>query len=172
MHFRDAVADFLESPSPANLNTLRIAIQECPSYTPTPAFFRDALRYAAAGRHSAVIETVAERMPGAFLSPSAHSLLASALTALGDVEEARREQALARMATVCIARSGTGTREQPWVVLRVPDEYDFLRWRGLRPVEQKMVLQEGRPLDVITCDDGSEACFQMFRGGRSGAVAA
>lgn len=172
MAFKDVAADFIGSPNPATAAAVRLAVQACPSYTPTPTFFPEAMRLAEAGRHRDVIELVASWMPGAFLSPSAHSLLATSLAAVGDVEAAELERDLARLAALAILRSGDGTRGNPWVVLRVDDEYDLLRWTDRRPEEQRVIADGRGKLDVIQCADGSEAWFQLFRDGKPAEVAA
>lgn len=172
MEFNDVAADYIAQPSPQRLRALRLAIQSRRSYTAAPPFLPRAAGLAAAGRHREVIELVGQWMPGAFLSPSAHSLLARSLAGLGDQEGARQERDLARLAALSLLRSGDGSQANPWVVLRIPDEYDLLRWRHRNPVGQRVVQGDAGRLDVITCDDGSEAWFQVFRDGRSVAGAA
>lgn len=172
MVFKDVAANYIEDPDPARLLELRVAIQACVSYTPTPPFLPEAVRLADAGRHGAVVELLAQWMPGAFLSPAAHSMLSQSLRALGDAEAADREEYLATLAVMSIWHSGDGSRNHPWVVLRVTDEYDLLRWAGRRAVGQRAERSGARFLDCITCEDGSEAWFELFRAGRGETVAA
>lgn len=170
MAFKDVAADYIEDPTPARLAALREAIVASPSYTPTPRFPLEARRLAAAGRHREVVNLVGQWMPGAFLSPSAHSLLAESLDALGD-PEARRERFLTRLSVQTLLRSGDGSPEHPWVVLRVDDEYDLLRWTRRRPIAQRLAITAQGPRDVIEHDRG-EDWFAMFRSLRTaGAMA-
>ncbi len=162
MAFKDVAADYIEDPTPARLAALRAEIVASPSYTPTPRFLLEARRSAAAGRHWDVVNLVGQWMPGAFLSPSAHSLLAEALEAVGDDEEAARERFLTRLAIQTLIRTGDGSPECPWIVLRVDDEYDLLRWTRRRPVSQRLVITADGPRDVIRHDLG-ESWFAVHR---------
>jgi hypothetical protein len=107
----------------------------------------------ARGAHAEILARVRELMPGAFFSPSAHAALAATHHALGDDSRAQ--------AVDSIRSTGDGTREHPWSVLRVGDEYDVLRAAGRVSREQTLVEVDGRSLDRHVCDDGSEAWFDV-----------
>ena len=113
------------------------------------------------GAYADVVTLVRGLMPGAFLSPSAHTILAAAYDGLGDRDRARREQLVAEEALAGLLRSGDGTAERPWRVRRVSDEYDVLRAQGRRSIEQRLVTRDGTPLDHHRCADGSEAWFDV-----------
>lgn len=171
MAFKHAAADYMEDATPARLDALREEILASPSYTPTPRFLVEARRLAAAGRHWDAINLVGSWMPGAFLSPSAHSLLDESLAAVGDDAESGRERFLTRLAIQTLIRTGDGSPERPWVVLRVDDEYDLLRWTRRKPLEQRLAITGQGPRDVIRHDRG-EAWFMIYRSlRRSGAAA-
>ena len=51
------------------------------------------------------------------------------------------------------------SRDRPWHVLRVSDQYDVLRAQGRASRTQRKVVHGGRSLDHHVCDDGSEAWF-------------
>lgn len=171
MAFKDAAADYIEDPTAARLAALREEILASRSYTPTPRFPLEARRLAVEGRHWEVINLVGEWMPGAFLSPSAHTLLADALDAVGDHEEAGRERFLTRLAVQTILRSGDGSSGHPFVVLRVDDEYDLLRWTRRTPISQRLAITQEEPRDVITHDRG-ESWFSVFRSTNTAGVSA
>ncbi len=100
-------------------------------------------------------------MPGAFFSPMAHAVLASAYDGQGDAARARRERRMAQLAMSAILSSGDGSRERPWAVLRVSDEYDVLRAQERTSRSQRTVTRAGRELDHHVCDDGTEAWFDI-----------
>ncbi|SHJ97277.1 hypothetical protein SAMN02745244_03679 [Tessaracoccus bendigoensis DSM 12906] len=171
MAFKDAAADYIDDANAVTLDALREAILACPSYTPTPRFMLEARRLAASGRHWEAINLVAQWMPGAFLSPSAHSLLAESLAAVGDDAEAGRERFLTRLAIQTLIRTGDGSRERPWIVLRVDDEYDLLRWTRRTPVQQRLAITAQGPRDVIEHDRG-ESWFAIYRSARPAGASA
>jgi hypothetical protein len=115
----------------------------------------------ARGAHAEVVARVRQLMPGAFLSPAAHAALAAAHHALGDEARARAERRTHALALDSIRSTGDGTRERPWSVLRVGDEYDVLRAAGRVSREQTLMEADGRSLDRHVCDDGSEAWFDV-----------
>lgn len=103
----------------------------------------------------------AGRMPGAFLNPGAHTMLASAYEELNDDASARREQTLARLGVATILHSGDGTNQRPWEVLRVADEYDTLTALGRTRIEQRLHEVDGGRVDELVLDDGTRAWFVL-----------
>ena len=144
-----------------DLTRLRDAVRRSPGFDAgldvagmvSPLFAR--------GAHAEVVARVRQLMPGAFLSPAAHAALAAAHHALGDEARARAERRTHALALDSIRSTGDGTRERPWSVLRVGDEYDVLRAAGRVSREQTLVEADGRSLDRHVCDDGSEAWFDV-----------
>lgn len=59
--------------------------------------------------------------------------------------------------------SGDGTREEPFVVTYVSDEYDILRALGLQAVSQRMLERSDGRYDVIGADDGQPYWFDVSR---------
>lgn len=117
----------------------------------------------ARGAHAEVVARVEDLMPGAFLSPAAHAALAAAHHALGDDARAQAERRTQALALESIRSTGDGTRERPWSVLRISDQYDVLRADGRASRHQTLVETDGRSLDRHACDDGSEVWFDVSR---------
>ncbi|MGH3347574.1 MAG: DUF4919 domain-containing protein [Nocardioides sp.] len=146
---------------PEVLTRLRDVVRTSPGYDAGvdvpgllgPLLARDA--------YDEIVAEVRSRMPGLFLSPAAHQSLATAYDALGDATRAGRERRTARLAVESILATGDGTRERPWIPLRISDEYDVLRARGRRSRAQELVVRDGRALDRHRCDDGSELWFDV-----------
>lgn len=165
MDFADAVNAWLAQPDDTRLSELYLAIQAQPNYTTAPNFIRaaEALRL---GDYTTALNQLSRWMPGAFLSPLAHGMLARALAGLGRREAAVLETRLARAALVTIFNSGDGSRSRPWLVLRVSDEYDVLE--ALEDtVERQTPVEDGhRFLDRIDTRQGTTHWFEIRRGGR------
>lgn len=171
MDFPGVANAWLDSPSTAHLAGLHMAIQSQPNYTTSPNFIpaAEALR---AGAYQKALDALSSWLPGAFLSPLAHGMLAQALTGLGRTRAAELERRLARAALVTIFNSGDGSRTRPWIVLRVSDEYDIVSALGERAEVQAPVVASEQLFDRITTDRGRTHWFEMLRNGRRMAGAA
>lgn len=100
-----------------------------------------------------------------FFSPRGHLIFARALRETGREELAETEQALASIAMEALVSSGTGQLDEPFIVLRVPDEYDVLAHLRKRPGSQGLMMDGMRQLDEFELEDGSSLWFELFRGG-------
>jgi hypothetical protein len=149
--------------SPADLAALRDAVRRSPGFDPGLDVVDAVAPALARGDHAEAAALVQGLMPGAFFSPSAHAALAAARAGLGDDVRARAERRLQALAIESIRSTGDGTREQPWSVLRVSDEYDVLRADRRTSQQQTLVAVKGGSLDRHVCDDGSEAWFDVTR---------
>lgn len=112
-------------------------------------------------------DRVLDGMPGWFLSPAAHNLLALAHRGTGNEDAAAGERALSGLGLRIILDSGTGSRLQPWTVLRVSDEYD------LAMLNQKRVAGQSTPdgtHDSLVCSDGTTYWFRLHRPARTAAA--
>lgn len=157
----DLATAYAESRDPDDLHRLHLAVRSAPSYDPDIDPVRLTAPLLARGNDAEVVSAVRALMPGAFLSPSAHTALARAYSGLGDTTRAQRETRIARLAMEAITASGDGSLERPWTVLRVSDEYDVLREQGRTSRTQRLVTHQGRRLDHHECTDGSEAWFDI-----------
>ena len=149
--------------SDADLAALRDAVRRSPGFDAgldVVALVAPAL---ARSEHAEVVSLVQDAMPGAFFSPSAHAALAAAHAGLGDDARARAERTLQALALESVRSTGDGTREHPWSVLRLSDEYDVLRADRRTSRQQTLLTVRGDSLDRHVCDDGSEAWFDVSR---------
>jgi hypothetical protein len=149
--------------SAADLAALRDVVRRSPGFDPGLDVVDVVATALARGDHADAASLVQGLMPGAFFSPSAHAALAAAHAGLGDDARARAERRLQALALESIRSTGDGTRERPWSVLRVSDEYDALRAARRTSQQQTLVTVDGRSLDRHVCDDGSEAWFDVSR---------
>lgn len=157
----ELAAAYAESRDVESLARLRSAILSSATYRPDLDVAADTAAFREDGHHQAVVELICSRMPGAFFSPAAHSLLSQAYAGTGDQRRADQERRTARLALQAILGSGDGTRAHPWQVLRISDEYDALRAQKRTSRRQQLVSRQGRSLDRHECDDGTEAWFDV-----------
>ena len=157
----DLATDYARRRDPAALARLRAAVRRSGNYRSDLDVRAQVNPLLARGAHAEVVDLVRGLMPGAFWSPAAHAALAAAFDGLGDTERAARERRTSVLALESVLATGDGTRERPWSVLRLSDEYDVLRARGRRSVRQELVTVHGRRADRHHCDDGTEAWFDL-----------
>jgi len=146
-----------------DLATLRDAVRRSEGFDPGLDVVAAVGPALSRGAHAEAAELAQGLMPGAFFSPSAHAALAAAHAGLGDDARARAERSLQALAIASIRSTGDGTREHPWSVLRLSDQYDVLRADRRTSRRQTLVTVDGRPLDRHECADGSEAWFDASR---------
>lgn len=156
---RDLVTGYLESQDLEHLEPLRRAVTGSATFDPDLNLLPEVGPLMEEGRHEEVVRTVTAKMPGAALNPTAHMALAAAHEALGRAAEAERESTMARVAVSSVLLTGEGTQESPWSVLRVADEYDILRAKGISPRGQSSRWVEGRLVDRHETEDGAEVWF-------------
>jgi hypothetical protein len=149
--------------SAADLAALRDAVRRSPGFDPGLDVVDAVAPALGRGDHAEAASVVQRLMPGAFFSPSAHAALAAAHAGLGDDARARAERGLQALAIESIRSTGDGTRERPWSVLRISDQYDVLRADRRVPREQTLLVIGGRSLDRHVCEDGGEAWFEVSR---------
>ena len=159
----DLAAAWVASRDAADLATLRDAVRRSPGFDPGLDVVGAVSPALAEGAHEEALATVEGLMPGAFLSPSAHAALAAARAGLGDDARAQAERRWQVLALESIRSTGDGSREHPWSVLRISDEYDVLRADRRTSREQTLVTVAGRSFDRHVCHDGSEAWFEVGR---------
>ena len=129
--------------SAADLAALRDAVRRSPGFDPGLDVVDAVAPALARGDHAEAASVVQRLMPGAFFSPSAHAALAAAHAGLGDDARARAERGLQALAIQSIRSTGDGTREHPWSVLRISDEYDVLRAERRTSQQQTLVAADG-----------------------------
>lgn len=161
--FGELVTRYAKDPDVANLARLRSAVVSAETFDPGLNLLAAVGPLMEQRRHQDVIDTLLPLMPGAALNPMAHRMLAAAYEGVGDETSARREQAMHHLSVSSVLMTGDGTAERPWSVLRVADEYDILRAKGVAPTAQSTGTIEGRLLDRHEDESGAEYWFVLDR---------
>jgi hypothetical protein len=99
--------------------------------------------------------------PALLLSPRFHFLAARAAAGLGDAPTAAAERSLGNECRKAILSTGDGSREKPYVVSMVEDEYDLVRHLKKSVRTQGLFTEDERHYDKIQCQDGSELWFDI-----------
>jgi hypothetical protein len=161
MIFADIATQYLTDPSLELLTQLRIQIQQSGNYGPGTNPEANALPLLNSGNAEAAIAELEALMPGAFLNPGIHLLLAEGHHQLGHSDDANREAAWYQASLSGILSTGDGTTEHPWAVLMISDEYDVLRALKKTSTQQELVQLSGKTMDHHQCADGSEYSFEL-----------
>jgi hypothetical protein len=153
---------FLQSPSPDTYRAIRDAVvahEKYNGYSNDLDQMREAFD---AGSYAEFRTLFGEAQPNLLLSPEAHFLLSLTARELGDSDGADAEKFICFSCVEGILGSGDGTRESPYEILRISDEYDVLRFQGKRMQTQSLVHgDDGCSYDQMACDDGSEVWFDI-----------
>ena len=162
MGFVEVMKSFVLSPGEETLAPLQAEIMAAANYDPLVRLESVVSPLVDSGNHQGAVDAVWRMLPGVFLSPTAHAMLAHSYDKLGDEKAARRETKFARLALDALMSSGDGTQDAPYQVLRVSDEYDVLRYVQRTSVAQRVVVVDGQGYDVHQCSDGSEVWFTLL----------
>lgn len=159
--YADLVDGYLAEPTPDSLGALRRAVRAAPGFDPDLGVRTHARALLRDGKDAEAVTALEESMPGSLFSPSAHAMLANALRRTGRDDAAARHARLSRAALDSILSTGDGSRERPWSVLRISDEYDVVDSLGDRPRRQALLRDGLRTLDRIECQDGRVVHFDV-----------
>lgn len=94
------------------------------------------------------------------LSPRVHLMKKYAATQLGKEKEASSEYFLGHRILEGINSTGDGSKENPYLVLRVSDERDFLGFIG-EEFKSQALVKEDKTYDLITTQSGKSIYFDI-----------
>jgi len=96
------------------------------------------------------------------LSPRAHFIKYLSLKESGNMKAAESVMFICVNILRCIEKTGDGTLQNPYIVIRVSDEKDFLQFHlKKKHTQQRLIQNEDKYLDVLTLEDGSELYFDI-----------
>ncbi len=94
------------------------------------------------------------------LSPRVHLMKKYAATQLGREKDATSEYFLGHRILEGIESTGDGSKENPYLVLRVSDERDFLGFIG-EEFKSQALVKEDKTYDLITTQSGKSIYFDI-----------
>ena len=157
----DRFEEFLAEPDPQRYRKLRALVMADKAYNAGSTALEGVEVLLDHGRAAEARRRVRQLLPDWLLSPRAHRLAAEAARRLGDELGEQREWLVHRRCVEGLLTTGDGTRARPFLVTHVDDEYDLVEHLGKKLAHQDLVLDDGRSLDRITCQDGSEYWFDL-----------
>lgn len=158
---RELFIRFIESPDKDTYLALRAAIMATADYDPYSSEFEAAAEQYDQGLAAEARDALLGAIPNLLLSPGAHQMLSFLSAKCGDEEASKMEMMIAAACAEGILATGSGTAEEPYIVLRTSDEYDIVEYLGKEAAKQSLHEHGGRHLDRLECQDGTEYWFDI-----------
>ncbi len=166
-----SVLKFLEQPTQQNFLKARQAVIASKEYQSAAGDELDELtRLLREKRYRETQNRIVQLLPKLYLSPRVHMIASEAAKGLarsndrelkmGD-DTIQKEYQHGRNCLDAIYKSGNGTQEQPYLVLRMIDEADLLVALGKEVADQSYVRQGEKIYDVVECTDGTKVWFDI-----------
>lgn len=95
------------------------------------------------------------------LNPDAHELASYISYRLGQQDLAKLEYTVAQLCLKDILSTGDGSKDSPFLILHIDDEYDVLRYLNKKRENQTLFEADGRRYDVLTCEDSTTIWFDV-----------
>ena len=153
--------DFLKSPTKERYVAVYQALTTGQEYNPYGDDLKEIKRLIGKKHYEEARQKLKTAWPSLLLSPSAHQCAATVARTLGDEATADKERQIAEKCLQGILATGDGSRERPYLVSRVSDEYDLIRHLNKRSTTQGLSLDGQRSYDVLNLDDGSQMWFDI-----------
>lgn len=157
----DPFTDFLHEPSLESFLLVRNYVLHSPDYDAYSMDLNELDALIEAEEYDKSLERFPEVLPNLLLSPRLHLMMAYVRRQKGDSEGAEAEGAIAHLCANGILMTGEGTKDKPWLVLRTSDEYDVLMFIDKKMTRQALIGHNGRKLDRLDCEDGTQAWFDV-----------
>lgn len=132
-----------------------------PDFEPYGGDTREAAALIEEGKYEEGLSRLMSMMNSWFLNPGIHLLVSRAHLKMENEENARVELALAKLFLKGILSTGDGSEEHPYLVMRVADEYDILRFFEKKLRIQCLIEEGGKNFDRLECEDGSHIWFDV-----------
>ena len=157
----DMFSEFVDSPTRQTYLALRRALIKHSSYQPYANRLTPLQEKIDAGAWAEMLAIMPTVMPEYLLSPRLHMLASMAHEKLGNEEGAEMERFLWERCIEGIRLTGNGTADQPYLVMRISDEYDLLMAMGTSLKRQELITHNERVCDHMECTDGTSVWFDV-----------
>jgi len=156
---QETVFDFVKNPTKENFLKSRELVINSPDYDP---YSEDLTIMEKLFEDKAYEKLNYYVTVNVLLSPKAHFIKYLSLKETGNTKAAESIMFICYHILNCIEKTGDGTMQNPYIVTRVSDETDFLQFHlRKKHVQQKLIESEGKYMDVLTLEDGSELYFDI-----------
>ena len=155
-----AFNDMIAEPSAEKYIRILEYISETDKYDPTAADDHEMSEYCNREEYDKVFKIYNNTYPNLLLCPKAHFILSATYEDTDREKDYLKEFKIAGKLLDIIYSSGDGSKEHPYIVSRVSDAYDIVRWKMQKPKSQTLIPGP-KMIDTIYCEDGSKYCFDV-----------
>lgn len=162
IEMKELLASYLASPTLDKFMSLRDAVMGSDGFNPYSSEMDDNQQLLDSDEHEKILGFVSENLwPNHLLSPRAHLHMAHACIKLGKEDQAELEGLMYERLLQGIELTGTGTKEEPFLVTRTSDEYDYLREHRLTLNSQGLIEIDDREFDVMSTKEQGDIWFDI-----------
>lgn len=161
MGIKEHFAKFIGCPSLENYLAVRGELVASTRYQPYSDDLTRVLNFVEGQRYREAIDAYNHSLANLLLSPRAHVAAGIAYKELGQERESQAEFLLARLCIDGIRLTGDGTRQRPFQVTQISDEYDIVEDMGKKMQMQSLSEANGRRCDVLTLEGDGEVVFDI-----------
>ena len=158
---RQALHDYATQQDATTYEKLRQALIDSPDYCPYESVLDGVRSLFDAGECETALKNLVPRMSNYLLSPQAHLLTFYLLRELGHKRAARSAAAFHRLMLEGLLSTGDGSRERPYKVTHVSDEYDVLESFEKEVDSQSLIREPEHSYDKLICSDRTEYWFEI-----------
>ena len=158
---KEAFDTFLTNTSLDTYFALRDLVTEHPRFQPYSDELKQLNALCEERRFEEMQNLLPAMLPNCLLSPSFHVFAGISSRELGDENAAEAESVVARKLLETLLATGDGTKDRPFHIIRVEDEYDVMAAKGLDVAEQELHQEDGRYLDALSDATGAEVWFDV-----------
>lgn len=159
MKMYEKVFEFLTDPTKETFLKCRELVINDPEYDPYSEDIENIQDLLNEGKFEEVIRYTNVNI---LLSPRAHIYKYFAYKELGDEKGRSIEMTIAQLIFECLEKTGSGTKDSPYIITRISDERDLVRHHlNKQDVSQNLIKDGDRIMDALTLNDGTQLYFDI-----------
>lgn len=159
MKMYEKVFEFLTDPTKETFLKCRELVINDPEYDPYSEDIENIQDLLNEGKFEEVIRYTNVNI---LLSPRAHIYKYFAYKELGDEKGRSIEMTIAQLIFECLEKTGSGTKDSPYIITRISDERDLIRHHfNKQDVSQQLIKDGDRIMDALTLNDGTQLYFDI-----------
>lgn len=158
---KQTFAKFLETTNRDTYFALRDLVMADPQFNPYSTELQELNTLCEERRFDEVQQRLPTLLPNCLLSPSFHMFASMAAEELEDKHTARLEAAVAQKCLKALLTTGDGSKDRPYHIIRLEDEYDLMAYHKRPVASQFTVERDSRYLDVLQSQGGVETWFDV-----------
>jgi hypothetical protein len=158
---KQELTNFLQNPNRETFLALRVTLLVHPNYAPHSKDLIEIEAALFAKEPEKAQSLLRSAQPNLLLSPRAHLFAAVLARGRGEQERVEMETFFANACAQGILSTGDGSKQSPYLVLRVEDERDVLKFLEKKLRKQSLLHQDNKHLDLIETEDDLSLWFDI-----------